>query len=45
MPRADAGGARRRAADRAAGARRRQAPATCSISAAAPAIRWRWKAR
>ena len=29
----------------AAGARPRRSAATCSISAAAPAIRWRWKAR
>ena len=32
-------------ADREAGARHRQIARTCSISAAAPAIRWRWKAR
>ena len=42
---ADGGGARHRAADRKARARHRQIQATCSISAAAPAIRWRWKAR
>ena len=42
---ADGGGARHRAADRETGARHRQSPATCSISAAAPVIRWRWKAR
>ena len=41
----DGGGARDRAADRKAGARDRQVARTCSISAAAPAIRWRWKAR
>ena len=41
----DGGGARDRAADREAGARHRQVARTCSISAAAPAIRWRWKAR
>ena len=41
----DGGGADARAADREAGARPRQVHATCSISAAAPAIRWRWKAR
>ena len=38
-------GAGARAADRAAGARSRQMRATCSISAAAPAIRSRSKAR
>ena len=42
---ADGGGAGNRAADRKAGARHRQIARTCSISAAAPAIRWRWKAR
>ena len=42
---ADGGGADDRAADREAGARHRQVTRTCSISAAAPAIRWRWKAR
>ncbi len=31
------------AADREAGARHRRSRTTCSISAAAPAIRWRWK--
>ena len=34
-----------RGADRAPGPRARQAPRTCSISAAAPPIRWRSKAR
>ncbi len=34
-----------RTADREARARHRQVRETCSISAAAPAIRWRWKAR
>ena len=42
---ADGGGACDRAADREAGARDREIARTCSISAAAPAIRWRWKAR
>ena len=42
---ADGGGARHRTADREARARHREIAATCSISAAAPAIRWRWKAR
>ena len=38
-------GASAGAADRGAGARSRQSPRTCSISAAAPPIRSRWKAR
>ena len=38
-------GAPPRAADREAGARASRASSTCSISAAAPAIRSRWKAR
>ena len=42
---ADGGSARHRAADRKTRPRHRQIARTCSISAAAPAIRWRWKAR
>ena len=38
-------GAAARAADRGAGARSRESRRTCSISAAAPPTRWRWKAR
>ncbi len=44
-PAPDGGRARNRAADRKARARSRRNPRTCSISAAAPAIRSRWKAR
>ena len=45
IPRLMAAALTTRAADRKAGARHRRNPRTCSISAAAPAIRWRWKAR
>ena len=41
----DGGGADDRAADRKTRARASPSARTCSISAAAPAIRWRWKAR
>ena len=44
-PAPDGGGADVGTADREAGARHRESRRTCSISAAAPAIRWRWKAR